>query len=144
MSSKDLNDRLEKITERLDLLIRRLESLTRILMENPEYMELALFPKLFSLSMKAYNEPLKVLSRIRAAERILKDAAIRRDEISRCIIQALALRGPLNISAITREVRAMRGKASRRIIRDRLKILRDRGIVKSVEGFGKKFDLQMK
>ena len=144
MSSKDLNDRLEKITERLDVLIRRLESLTRILMENSEYAELALFPRLFSLGMKAYNEPLKVLSRIRAAERILKDAAIRRDEISRCIIQALALRGPLNISAITREVRAMRGKASRRIIRDRLKILRDRGIVKSVEGFGKKFDLQMK
>ncbi|RLG94373.1 hypothetical protein DRO37_05795 [Candidatus Bathyarchaeota archaeon] len=144
MSGKDLNDRLEKITERLDVLIRRLENLTRILMENPEYVELALFTRLFSLSMKAYNEPLKILSRIRAAERILKDAAIRRDEISRCIIQALALRGPLNISAITREVRAMRGKASRRIIRDRLKILRDRGIVKSVEGFGKKFDLQMK
>jgi len=144
LSSKDLNDRLEKITERLDVLIRRLENLTRIIMENPEYAELALFPRLFSLSMKAYNEPLKILSRIRTAERILKDAAIRRDEISRCIIQALALRGPLNISAITREVRAMRGKASRRIIRDRLKILRDRGIVKSVEGFGKKFDLQMK
>jgi len=144
LSGKDLNDRLEKITERLDVLIRRLENLTRILMENPEYVELALFTRLFSLSMKAYNEPLKILSRIRAAERILKDAAIRRDEISRCIIQALALRGPLNISAITREVRAMRGKASRRIIRDRLKILRDRGIVKSVEGFGKKFDLQMK
>jgi len=144
LSGKDLNDRLEKITERLDVLIRRLENLTRIIMENPEYAELALFTRLFSLSMKAYNEPLKILSRIRAAERILKDAAIRRDEISRCIIQALALRGPLNISAITREVRAMRGKASRRIIRDRLKILRDRGIVKSVEGFGKKFDLQMK
>ena len=144
MSSKDLNDRLEKITERLDVLIRRLESLTRILMENSEYAELALFPRLFSLGMKAYNEPLKVLSRIRAAERILKDAAIRKDEISRCIIQALALRGPLNISAITREVRAMRGKASRRIVRDRLKVLRDRGIVKPVEGFGKKFDLQMK
>jgi len=144
LSGKDLNDRLEKITERLDVLIRRLENLTRILMENPEYVELALFTRLFSLSMKAYNEPLKILSRIRAAERILKDAAIRRDEISRCIIQALALRGPLNISAITREVRAMRGKASRRIVRDRLKILRDRGIVKSVEGFGKKFDLQMK
>ena len=144
MSSKDLNDRLEKITERLDVLIRRLESLTRVLMENSEYAELALFPRLFSLGIKAYNEPLKVLSRIRAAERILKDAAIGKDEISRCIIQALALRGPLNISAITREVRAMRGKASRRIIRDRLKVLRDRGIVKSVEGFGKKFDLQMK
>jgi len=144
LSSKDFNNRLEKITERLDLLISRLENLTRILMENPEYMELALFPRLFCLSMKAYNEPLKILSRIRAAERILRDATIRRDEISRYIIQALALRGPLNISAITREVRAMRGKASRRIIRDRLKILRDRGIVKSVEGFGKKFDLQMK
>ena len=144
MSSKDLNDRLEKITERLDLLIRRLENLTRILMENPEYVELALLPRLFSLSMKAYNEPLKILSRIRVAERILRDTTIRKDEISRCIIQALALRGPLNISAITREVRAMRGKASRRIIRDRLKILRDRGIVKTVEGFGKKFDLKMK
>ena len=144
MSGKDLNDRLEKVIERLDLLIRRLENLTRVLMENPEYAELTLFTRLFSLGMKAYNEPLKLLSRIRAAERILRDTAIRGDEISRCIIQALALRGPLNISAITSEVRAMRGKASRRIIRDRLKVLRDRGIVKSVEGFGKKFDLQMK
>jgi len=144
LSRKELDDRLEKIIERLDALIGRLESLTRVLMENPEYAELALFPRLFSLGMKAYNEPLKVLSRIRAAERILRDAVIRRDEISRCIIQALALRGPLNISAITREVRAMRGKASRRIVRDRLKVLRDRGIVKPVEGFGKKFDLRLK
>jgi len=141
LSSKESDDQLKEIIKKLDSVLQRLEILEKIILENSEYADLSSSLRLLSFSVRAYGEPLKILSRLRTAERYLKHSRIRRDEISRCIIQALALRGPLNISAITREVRAMRGKASRRTVRAKLQILRDEGIVRLVEGFGKRYEL---
>ena len=141
MSDKESDDKLEEIIAKLDSVLRRLEILEKIILENPEYTDLSSSLRLLNLGVRAYGEPLKLLSRVKSAERYLKHSRIRRDEISRCIIQALALRGPLNISAITREVRSMRGKASRRTVRAKLQILRDEGIVRLVEGFGKRYEL---
>jgi len=141
LSGKESDDKLEEIIEKLDSVLRRLETLEKIILENPEYTELSSSLRLLNFGVRAYGEPLKILSRVKSAERYLRHSRIRRDEISRCIIQALALRGPLNISAITREVRSMRGKASRRTVRAKLQILRDEGIVRLVEGFGKRYEL---
>ncbi len=141
MSGKKADDHLEEIVKKLDSILQRLEMLEKIILEKPEYAEFASSLRLLSFGVKAYGEPLKILSRLRSAERYLRHSRIRRDEISRCIIQVLALRGPLNISAITREVRSIRGKASRRIVRAKLQILRDEGIVRLTEGFGKKYEL---
>jgi len=141
LSGKEANANLEEIIKKLDSILQRLERLEEIILGNPEYAEFASSLKLLSLGVKVYGEPLKLLSRLKSAEKFLKHSRIRRDEISRCIIQVLALRGPLNISAITREVRAIRGKASRRIVRAKLERLRDEGVVRLTEGFGKRYEL---
>jgi len=134
-------DQLEELSRKLDLIMKRLDTLEAIIMEKPEYESLATSLRIVKVGLGLYDEPLKVMSRMKSAQRHLRREEIAKDDISRCIIQALALRSPLSISAITRQVQAMRGKSSRRIVRQRLKILEENGIVRQKQGFGKLYEL---
>ncbi|MFQ5919978.1 MAG: hypothetical protein ACE5I4_08065 [Thermoplasmata archaeon] len=65
-----------------------------------------------------------------------------KDPISRDIVKVLFEKGGRNISQITEAVRKLRGKASRRIVRERLQGLESKGVVvATTQSRGKVYDV---
>jgi len=120
---------VENLSKKLNEIISRLD-----ILENPENRGAAAAVGLARLSIGVYGEPLKLAERLKNAEKYLRRKPIAQDEISRCIIQALAVKGALNISAITRQVAGMRGKANRRIVRERVKKLQEQRVLSRNDG----------
>jgi len=125
---------LRSVSEQLEAVMRRLDLIEAVLTEQRSYPELAAVMSDLRMSASLYNEPLKLIQRLITVRRITQRAEPR-DEVSRIILNTLAVKGALNVSELAREVAVARGSASRVTVRKRLSILIDEGILKkNVDG----------
>jgi hypothetical protein len=126
---------LEEVQDRLDEISRRLARV-EVLMERigPGLEEVTDSARIIREGFEFYDGMVKLMSKFTRAERLeSRYGDLRRDEISWRIIQILDNSRPLNISQLTAAVRAERGSASRRIVRERVNKLVERDILKVVE-----------
>ena len=126
----DIDSSLKSLNEKLDWIISRLDYLENVLTESQQYPEVVTFLQSLKLGTTLYGEPLKTLNRIVSARKIIKTIS-QKDEINKIILNYIALKGPKNISELTREVGRQRGKKSRTTIRKRVKdLLKSKALIK--------------
>jgi hypothetical protein len=120
----DIEGSLKSLNEKLDWIISRLNYLETVLTESQQYPEVVEFLQSMKLGTAMYGEPLKTLNRIVSARHLIESTA-QKDEVNKIILNCIAVKGPKNISELTREVGRQRGKASRTTIRKKVKQLLD-------------------
>jgi len=69
MSEEEKAEALEELSRKLNLVMKRLDTLEDIISENPDYAELATFLRLAKASVGLYEDPLKMLADSKQAER---------------------------------------------------------------------------
>ncbi|ADI31545.1 hypothetical protein [Staphylothermus hellenicus] len=128
--NSEVEERLEKIEQLLEkvlLKINMLEEKLRLMGIDSSELRIA------NMLVSALSLP--PIIALESSKRVLEIFSARTglDEISKAIIESLSTCEKLSVSEITRRVRAIRGKASRRIIAEKLEILEDMGMVVSTK-----------
>ena len=131
----DTEDGLKALNEKLERMMQRLDYLEAILTESRQYPEIARLMGDLKVGAALYGEPLKLIQRLIGVRRHLDRTPESRDDVSRIILNSLALKGPMNISQMTREVAGERGSASRVTVRKRVNDLLEEGVIEKGEGF---------
>lgn len=126
---------LKSLNEKLERMMQRLDYLEALLTESRQYPEIARLMGDLRVGAALYGEPLKLIQRLLGVRRYLEKTPESRDDVSRIILNALALKGPMNISQMTREVAGERGSASRVTVRKRVNDLLEEEVIEKGEGF---------
>jgi hypothetical protein len=129
-----LEDELRELNEKLERMMKRLDYMESLMTQNQEYAEASQIIGGLKMGTSLYTEPLKLVQRLMSVQRRLKRSEEPRDEISRIILNVLAINGPQNVSSLTREVQRERGTGSRVTIRKKLLELVDEELVEKAEG----------
>ena len=122
MPLSDIGGSIKNLNEKLDWIINRLNYLENVLTESQQYPEVVDFLQNIKIGTAMYGEPLKTLNRIVSARKLIESTSVK-DEINKIILNYLAVKGPKNVSEVTREIKRQRGKASRTTVRNRIKFL---------------------
>lgn len=133
--------KIKELDRKLGTIMNRLETIERILSDSLEHPELASTISNLRAGVLLVKEPITALERLSTAKKYLHRRSIEKDEMSRLIIQTLALQGRQNTSQIERAIREARGHASRRIVRSRMLRLMNEGIVQAQKGRGTMYEL---
>ncbi len=129
LSIEEVQDRLDEISDRLARLEEILERV------GPGIEEVRTSANVIREGFAFYSGMVSLMNKFTKAERLeSRFGDLKKDDISWRIIQILDNSSrPLNISQITAGVRAERGTASRRIVRERVNNLVARDILQIIE-----------
>lgn len=126
---------MSSIEERLE----RIEKMLSKLSEKLEYIEnklksLGIYSDEFGLAVELMNAfSIPAILAIESASRLISVLTTSElDSISRDILKTLSTCEKLSVSEVTRRMRGIRGKASRRIVRSRLFKLEENGYVLNI------------
>lgn len=134
-------ERVDDLSMKFDVIMKRLDTIETLLASGRESSDLATILRGLRAGVSLYNQPVQALKRLYDAQDLIEKEATEKDEISRLIVEALAMHGSMNISQLTREVHSARGRSSRRIIRERVQKLLERATIRPREGPGKRYEL---
>lgn len=125
----------EEVQFKLDEISKRLARLEELIERvGPGIEEVRTSAKVIREGFEFYDGMVRLMGKFTKAERLeSRFGDLKKDDISWRIIQILDISRPLNISQITASVRAERGTASRRIVRERVNELVGRGILQVIE-----------
>ena len=123
MADEDLEKQIKELAEKMDSLENSMSKVTAPYSQLLDYIER--FQKISS----SYFKMLGLYQRFGAISPDLLIPGVK-DPISRDIVKVLFERDGQNISQITDKLKGMRGTASRRIVRERLKLLEEKGVLK--------------
>lgn len=124
-------ERDEQLQEQIRALSAKMEDVEDALSRvSQPYSQLLEYIERFQKISSSYFKMLGLYQRYGAISPDLLIPGVK-DPISRDIVKVLFERDGQNISQITEKLRTMRGSSSRRIVRDRLKELEAKGVVRS-------------
>ncbi len=117
---EELKDKLEELEARINALQDYLEG------DDSVFMALA-------ITVLGISVPRRLIGLIGMIKKVYTDLKSlgMMDDISRVIIGVLAAKGEMCVSELEREVRRVRGSASRRIIYDRLRLFEGYGVLRT-------------
>ena len=123
MQDEDLKKQIKSLSEKMESVEETMSKVSQPYSQLLEYIER--FQKISS----SYFKMLGLYQRYGAISPDLLIPGVK-DSISRDIVKVLFERDGQNISQITDKLKEMRGTSSRRIVRERLKLLEEKGVVK--------------
>lgn len=123
MADEDLEKQIKALSEKMESVEETMSKVSQPYSQLLEYIER--FQKISS----SYFKMLGLYQRYGAISPDLLIPGVK-DSISRDIVKVLFERDGQNISQITDKLKEMRGSSSRRIVRERLKLLEEKGVLK--------------
>jgi hypothetical protein len=124
MADEDLEKQIKSLAEKMDGLE---QSMSKVAVP---YAQLVDYIERFQKISSSYFKMLGLYQRYGAISPDLLIPGVK-DSISRDIVKVLFERDGQNISQITDKLKDMRGTSSRRIVRERLKGLEEKGVVRA-------------
>jgi len=130
------------VEDRLDRIEKILAMVTKKIEEIEDYLKKIglLSDEVYIASELATAFSIPIYMSLEATKRIISLFTVENyDPITKAIIKSLALCDKLNVSELTRRVKALRGKASRRIVREKLNKLVEKGVVVPIDSGGRRY-----